>query len=556
MTDWWDVVGAPTSFTYNNATGVLTVVETGHKLWTGANVTIWHRNYPSIKKHRNLIATRVDDNTYTVLLPDIPRDIPNGTVPGTCFTRYSHRRSGHSWVNWVQILRSYPLNIVSNGAQSGDTSVDVLARLEADVMAYQPQLVLMQSPTINDQSVSNGPIDEETTYTSMCKIITRILGSGSKLILVSATPVASGEARATVQNMQRVQTLNKRIYDNYKDNAGFYYVDAFRRTVNPTDTTGLATATNFKIADKIHYSVIAASGIGATVAAIVATIAPTESDTRPVSTTNCFANSSITVTLSRTSGIVTATATAHGFRAGEQFAVTGATPADLNNVFVVATAAADTFTFAAAGADGAATGTIKAGRSKNIFNNPVLATATGGSLSGTATGVVAGELGAGAISGTPTAVCSVTAHPSGYGNVQQIDVTAMASGNLIGIQGYGSTTTLLPRMVVGGSYYAEVEVFISSTSWVDTPVTELFFDLRATVDGASLSTRAIEGYEATAVSINADKVLHLRTPILTIPASATTISAATLQMYVRADGAITNSKTLTLKFGRIAVWRQ
>lgn len=69
----------------------------------------------------------------------------------------------------------------------------------------------------------------------------------------------------------------------------------------------------------------------------------------------------MTTTLSRTSNVVTATATAHGIPQNKmcKVAIRGATPSDMNGVFDVTVTGANTFTYTAAGADGSGSGTIK-----------------------------------------------------------------------------------------------------------------------------------------------------------------------------------------------------
>lgn len=149
-------------------------------------------------------------------------------------------------MTWLQSALGWPFDVVYNGAQSGDTTADCLARINDQCLAYSPAVVLMQMPGINDMSTGNGPIDEETIFKNQKEIIERILASGASMVILGVTPVGTGESRATLQNMSRVVSLNRRLQSYLKGRSRCVFIDSYAQIVNPSDTTGLATAGLFE----------------------------------------------------------------------------------------------------------------------------------------------------------------------------------------------------------------------------------------------------------------------------------------------------------------------
>jgi len=508
----------------------------------------------------------VDANTYTVTLTDKPSDLPSGALSGTVFLRHESRRPTESWVNLVQMRNGQPLNIVQNAAQSGDTSTGCLGRLARDVLAYSPQLVLMQCPGVNDESASNGALPESTTLTALQSIFDQILAAGAALIVLTITPVASGEARGTLAIMERVRRKNRWIKAYAKGKRNMRVVDAYAAIVNPADTTGLAQTALLKTADQIHYTIPGGLVIAKLVEPVIQRMFPELAagvTSLPATAIDSFTTSAQTMTSGAASGgVVTMTKTAHGYRVGEEIRVKGATQTGANGVFTIASVpSSSTFTYSAV-ADGSLTGTILVSRSRNLFPNPLLLTATGGTTANGATGTVADNLSvtnAAGNTGTLTYAASVAAASHGYGNEQLIAITAAAAGDRPRFafeNSTGGSATIANDLIPGRTYRLEALLRIASNSWADTPVTELYADLVITDSVTSLDYRvsALENFAGlTGVSIAEDLTLYLQTADITIPATANP-SVAQMSIYVRCSAGITNSKTLTLGLSRIAVW--
>lgn len=537
---------------FEPSTGVLTVTSASHGLPTGWPVDLFNRTYAATKKIKRFTITAVDANTFTVKLQPQAFGMPAGALAGSTYARIPSRQGSNSWVNWLQMLLKWPFDIVWNGAQSGDTTQDCLNRIDDDCLSRSPQVVLMQIPGINDMSTGNGPIDEETIYRNQVKIIDAILAANAFIVLLPMTPVYTGEARATVQNMSRVTRLNRRLAAYAKTKAGIAMIDAYGLTVNPTSTTGLATASYVKSTDFIHYSIPGALRVGKAARDKLQYLFATDFDTRPSSAVDSFGASLVTassVTIS--GGIATFNSTAHGILAGEKIGVFGASATGtLDGWVTVLTASANAFTFATS-ASGTVTGTVVASRSRNVFDNCVLATATGGSVTAPVTGTCASGINARFHSGSGTAAASVVAQADGFGNAQRLVVSAAVANDLPGFQS-AVTSTLNRYAQAGEKYFMEGDLRIASANWGNTPITEIMFRLIVTVDGTLYSAHAINTYDGlTAASVAEDLALHVRTPDLLIPSG--TVSQFYWQVYVRASGTV--SSDLTLDLSRIAVQR-
>jgi len=455
------------SASYDTSTGLLTVNFTNHQYATGWNTRIFNRQYASLLKGRVLPVTRITANQFTVQLPANLPGLPNGTLAGTTQLRNFAWRGVEGFVTWFNMASGWRFNIVFNGAQSGDTTADALARIQDDCLAYNPQVVIMQIPGINDCSVGNGPIQEDVTWTNQKAIVDRIVATGATLILLNVTPVASGEAagRATLQNMQRVIRLNRRLADYCSQKAGVILFDAWGLAVSPTDATALSANNVLRNApDAIHYSQRGGRLIGESLWQRVQNYFPSNPDSLPKNIADSYVGSAATLTsASRLNGIVTGVLTAHGFNTGDVVKVTGGTSTVFNDYVTLTRIDSATISFPSPGADGALTGTILVGRNNNLIARPLAEVATGGTVAAPATGTAAEGRRVEASSGTPTMVASVVSNAAGFGNDQRVVITPAAANDQVRVgMNFADYTTNVPAVVKGGrSYYAEGFVTLS-----------------------------------------------------------------------------------------------
>lgn len=548
MTDTFNTVVVPTGLSYDPATGILTVTYAGHQQATGWYINFWHRGYASTIKNFRCQVTVVDANTFTIQLPAGLSGVPSGTVP-TSGAQYrpDSWQSAQAFITWLQAASGWRFNIVYNGAQSGDTTQNALDRIQRDCLAYNPHVVIMQMVGINDMSVGNGPIDEETIHSNRKLIVDKILATGAKIILLSTTPVYTGEARGTVQNMSRVIRLNRRLKSYVQGKPNVVWFDAWKRVVDPASTTGLALANMLRTTDNIHYSMRGAKKIADALWVQISSLFPTDFSTLPGSTIDNYTSAQVTLTsVSRTSNVITATCTGHGFLTGEYAKVTGGTSEVLNAWVAVTKIDANTLSFQLSGADGAITGPIYLGRNNNLFDNPILAVGAGGTVVGPVTGAAANHIKVTSLNGSPTAVASVVSRPDGFGNDQQVVITAAAANDQISIEAdFALAATLWPTVVKAGrTYVAECECTMTGVS--GSNLSEIRWNVAAVVGGATYQTYGLNGY-ADGATLNSDvTAAHLRTAPMVLPTG--TCTNVKFQFVTRFSAAGT---AITVKIGRI-----
>lgn len=556
MTSQMFVDTTASSASYNRSSGVLTITDSSHGLATGWTVDVFNRSYASIKKFVTRTVTRIDANTYSVDLGAAGGSLPDGTLSGTTFVRVRTRVSANGWFTWLQIASGYKFDVVFNGAQSGDITADCIARINSHCLDYSPDVVFMQIPGINDMSTSNGPVAEETIWTNQKTIIDTILGAGATLVLLTLTPVLSSEARATLQNMARVQRLNKRIQAYALGKKNLIVVDSWKLAIDSSNATGLALAAYLKdlAGDYIHYNTQGARLVGNAVWTAISGAFPGQYDNAPKSTIDCFLNSSVSLSsVSRTNNVITATGTAHGFLTGEYVKLAGGSSEVLNEWGYVTRVDANTVTFPSIGPNGSISGTIRMSRCNTISQNPVLATTSGGTVANGVSGTSAGNITStnhAGNTGTLTAAASVVAHPSGYGNVQRLTVTAAALNDLPGFQ--QTTTSLINAEVKAGrKYWFQAYVKIASANWANTAASELKCRLLANVDGVLYSVFNWDTYSGLPATgaLTSDFEGVVRTARMLLPTG--TVSQVYWQIYVRAAGAW--SSTVTIDVGQIGI---
>lgn len=548
MVDTYETSFSGITGTYTPATGALSLAVTGHQQAVGWYVVVWNRNYAStLKFFRVPVVTVTDANNIVVNVGANLSGLPASDA--NWFVRIESWRSGQAFVPWLQCASGQKFNIVYNGAQSGDTTQNTLDRLSRDCFAYTPSVVIMQIPGINDTSSGNGNIKDTTIFANQCSLVDQICATNAILILLSMTPLASGDGRSTLQNMMRVIRLNQQLRDYVKSKPNVIWFDAFRRIVDPANATGLAFANFVRTTDKIHYSMRGGKLIADALWSQISSRFQSDFSTLPTSVIDCFTNSGYALTsVTRSGGIVSATCTAHGISTDETRKVVGGS-ASFNDYVVVTSTGTNTLTFPLAGADGSITGTITISNSRNLHDYPTLATTSGGTLvagSGTSTGTAAAGIRVNNTAGTPGCVSSVVSRSDGYGNDQQVVITPASASDVVQISNdFAQYSTQLPSHVLAGrTYVAEFELTMTGVS--GSNLTEIRPTVSITVGGTTYIAYALNGY-AEGANLNSDvTAAHIRTAPLLLPAGAVTAVQWTLAL--RFSGAGT---ALTVKVGRI-----
>ncbi|QXU55192.1 SGNH/GDSL hydrolase family protein [Rhodococcus sp. LW-XY12] len=109
-------------------------------------------------------------------------NIENGGGPG----RTNSFRPGAAWT-WAQLLSGHRLEVVRNAGVGGETSTQLLARYNADVIAYNPGCVLINIGT-NDAGIDSVPVPLATTKANILEMLDRNAAIGAKTIICTIPP--------------------------------------------------------------------------------------------------------------------------------------------------------------------------------------------------------------------------------------------------------------------------------------------------------------------------------------------------------------------------------
>lgn len=546
MTDLYQQVQVPiTSLNYDRTSGELTVGYTAHQQAEGWYIYYWDRNYTSLSQARRYrIVRRINANALVINVGSNLSDVPNGGLAtGSAYMRPESLQNAETWFTWFQYINGNRFNVVYNGAQSGDTTAGCLRRLQSACLDYAPDVVFMQMPGINESG--NTPI--ETICRDRQLLIDRLAAQVPMVIVLTTTPVASGEVRASSRIMQRVQTMNRLLREHVANKPNVLLVDAYGIVVDPANSTGLALTNYLRTTDQIHYSMRGGKAIADQVWAQVSSTFPTRQPSLPTSTAENFISSAVSLSaVTRTGNVITATAASHGFFTGETakvFSATGASEA-LNEWVTVTRVDANTVSFPSTGANGSITGTIYLGTNNNLMSNPLL-TGAGAAVGGGIAGVYASGLNA-FLMGTPTSCTgSLVSRADGYGQNQRTVVQFAAANDRVSV--VTNITDILRHIKAGRTYVCEAEVNLTGVSGAN--LSEIRFNLAAVADGVTYQTYALAGYTSGAC-LNSDAgPLTIRTPPLVMP-SFSSVTQMRMDFTLRGSAAGT---ALTADIGRIAL---
>lgn len=552
MVDTYETVVAGVTATYNSTTGDLTVTYAGHQQAVGWWLTIWNRNfsYPTPNGlFRRQVTSVPDANTFVV-------NIGPGRTIAASDANWRYRpeswRSAQAFVPWLQAVSNQRFNIVYNGGGSGDRADEALARVDADCLAYSPHVVICQMPGVNDTGAANTTRSLSAIIADRHALVDRLVAGVRRVVLLTTTPVNTGEARANMIAMSRVAEMNRRLVEYCRDK-GVWVFDAHGMVVDPASTTGLALTSlgYLRSTDNIHYSMRGGRAVGEAVWNAIKNSFPAKPDSLPKNIMDARAVSLITLSsVTVSGGVCSATASQSNMRVGDRYKVWGgATP--FNEFVTLASVSGTSITFACVHAAGTVTGTVSMSAAANMIDNPLLTTATGGTLAGGVTGAAASGIKVSALVGSPAGAASVVSRSDGLGNDQQVVVTAAAAGNQIGIEAdynwaaSAGSINWPGQIKAGRSYVFECEVSLAGVS--GSNLSELRVNIVATLDGTTFQTYSLNGYNEGPV-LNSDlAAAHFKTAPFVVPAH----TAATAFKWLVALTFSAAGTALTAKVGRL-----
>lgn len=184
---------------------------------------------------------------------------------GPVFTHYSY------W-GWFQRLNGHRLEFIRNAGIGGQRSYQLLARMDADVMAFSPGWVSLLVGT-NDICGDNASAD--TTFGYIRAIVERIRRSGARVVLMTIWP--RSDAGANLQSARaQIVRCNEMLREYARVMPGVHLVDAWAVLAdpNPALTTNFIKERANTLRDSLHPSSLGAYLVGKEMHRVITPLIP------------------------------------------------------------------------------------------------------------------------------------------------------------------------------------------------------------------------------------------------------------------------------------------
>jgi len=138
--------------------------------------------------------------------------------------------SQYSWTNWAQMFLGYGFKITKNSGIGGNTTTQMLARIDADVKPYPSDWVIMDGG-VNDIFGGTG-ITLATTIQNLTNIFERITKNYGRKVMMML-PTGSGYGTATT--LTELYKLHRWLKTYAREHRGIYLFDGHGWFCDPAD---------------------------------------------------------------------------------------------------------------------------------------------------------------------------------------------------------------------------------------------------------------------------------------------------------------------------------
>lgn len=248
----------------------VTVTATNHGLTAGASFILHlgttQPNYNGCWRVDTVVSK--DVFTYTCRLPPTG---PSGSV-----TLSALRGMGsNAWFAHMNSLLGGPFEIVVNAGVGSNTTGQCLARVDSDVIAYQPDFCAVMIGVNDLRNLDPTTAGRDRAFANIKAICAKLLAAGIMPILFTILPFASTDPG--FPSMPLVMQLNDMIREFAVGDPNIILVDAFGDLVDvgATDNRAVTTPASANVlADTVHLNYLGAWKLGRRAARAVAPYAP------------------------------------------------------------------------------------------------------------------------------------------------------------------------------------------------------------------------------------------------------------------------------------------
>jgi len=143
------------------------------------------------------------------------------------------------------------VNVVRNAGVSGNTTAQMLARINTDVIPFQADWVFVNGGVNDFYGFS---AEAETVFANMTAIVDALLANGRKVALFNCPPQLTSRSAFTVAKAREASRYNKLLQSYAASQQGVVLIDIYSPMVNWQDTTNGAAITGVLAGDGIHLS--------------------------------------------------------------------------------------------------------------------------------------------------------------------------------------------------------------------------------------------------------------------------------------------------------------
>ncbi len=181
--------------------------------------------------------------------------------------------------NWANTRLGKRFNILNYAGIGGETTTQILARFQANVLDVNPGWAFIQGG-INDV---NGSVSASAIYNNLTQMFDRSIAQGIKVIGMTI-PLVPVFGTATLRNVAHEVNANLKKYARTK--ANFILIDS---NILADETTGLLTSTYVK-ADNTHLNLLGCAYLGDFIFQVLDPIVPKQLDPLPTSANETYDN--------------------------------------------------------------------------------------------------------------------------------------------------------------------------------------------------------------------------------------------------------------------------
>lgn len=245
----------------NRSNGIVTLTAAGHLMLSGERASTF--NFADESYCANDVAiTRVDGNNFSYLSPG-----PDGSTTNyNSSTRLmSYMTSGNrdlSYWFWLQGRSGGAFSMLHNAGRNGHNAADMLARFDRDVLAYDPQQIIILTGA-NDFATPAVTRTADVVYADVVAMVKKC--AGRRVTVVSALPWTAGLTTGRIEAVR----YNRRIAAFCAKFPGARFADASALVVDATNiSTRFSPKANYLSADGLHMAPLAADAVASAILAV------------------------------------------------------------------------------------------------------------------------------------------------------------------------------------------------------------------------------------------------------------------------------------------------